>query len=256
MNRWALIAAAFALAFAASASRVHAGTGASFPPQTATSGCQVQGGEPDPACTPGAVFSTVTVVQICTPGYARSVRDVSVDEKRQVYTEYGLSYPQAPGAYEADHLVSLELGGSNDIANLWPEAVAPASGFHQKDAVEDWLHDQVCAGTIDLASAQQAIASDWISVWEAAGEPGITFSTTNPGEASVPPSGTSPAPPPNSSSGGDGHTYYASTASNASTIYCDNDSDWRRLSPRNLVSFPSLAAAMAALSNYHLHRSC
>jgi hypothetical protein len=89
------------------------------------------------------VFSDVTATQICVPGYAKSVRDVSVSEKTQVYAGYGLAYPQAPGAYEVDHLISLELGGSNDIANLWPEAAQPPPGFRQKDGFEDWLHDQV-----------------------------------------------------------------------------------------------------------------
>jgi hypothetical protein len=31
---------------------------------------------------------------------------------------------------------------------------------------------------------------------------------------------------------------------------------WQNLSPRNLVSFPILDAAMAALPGYHLHRRC
>ncbi|HKI16362.1 MAG TPA: hypothetical protein VKA15_00700, partial [Isosphaeraceae bacterium] len=52
------------------------------------------------------------------------------------------------------------------------------------------------------------------------------------------------------------HTYYASTAANASTIYCDDDPGWQDLSPQDLVSFPSLAAAMAQLPDYDLHRPC
>ena len=61
----------------------------------------------------------------------------------------------------------------------------------------------------------------------------------------------------------DGHTYYASTyhtgagaSFNAHTIYCDTDPGWKRLSPANLASFPSLDAAMAALPGYLLHRPC
>ena len=219
--------------------------------QTVTSACQVQNAEPDPTCTPGAVFD-VTADQVCTPGYATSVRDVTVSEKQQVYAEYGLSYPQPTGAYEADHLIPLELGGSNDIANLWPEAADPRPGFHEKDGLENWLHDQVCSGAMDLTDAQQAIATDWLSAWEAAGSPTANTITLLPPSDSGTSSATAPAP----SSAGDGHTYYASTASNASTIYCDTDPDWQRLSPRNLVSFPSLDAAMAALPGYHLHRPC
>jgi hypothetical protein len=59
---------------------------------------------------------------------------------------------------ELDHLVSLELGGSNDEANLWPEI---GKVPNPKDTVENDLHDAVCSGKVTLAAAQQAIASDW-----------------------------------------------------------------------------------------------
>jgi hypothetical protein len=73
-----------------------------------------------------------------------------------VYAEYGIvSY--TTGKYEVDHLISLELGGSNDISNLWPEAASPQPGFHEKDKVENYLHDQVCSGVISLAQAQQRL---------------------------------------------------------------------------------------------------
>jgi hypothetical protein len=39
-------------------------------------------------------------------------------------------------------------------------------------------------------------------------------------------------------------------------IYCDTDPGWRTLSKPYLVSFPSLAAAQAALPGYTLHRPC
>lgn len=41
-------------------------------------------------------------------------------------------------------------GGSNNIANLWPEAASPKPGFHEKDQVENYLHDQVCSGAISF----------------------------------------------------------------------------------------------------------
>src|SRR5437764_1030390 len=98
---------------------------AHFGKQTKTSGCAAHGGLPDSACTPGAIFPNATVQQICTSGYASSVRNVPSSEKDQVYAEYGIHSHYA-GQYEVDHLVSLELGGSNDIANLWPEAASPS----------------------------------------------------------------------------------------------------------------------------------
>ncbi|HLX57956.1 MAG TPA: HNH endonuclease signature motif containing protein [Ktedonobacteraceae bacterium] len=137
---------------------------ASLGKQTKTSGCVVHGGLPDSACTPGAIFTNATVQQICTPGYASSVRNVPFSEADQAYAEYGI-YHHYSGQYEVDHLVPLELGGSNDIANLWPEAANPTPGFHQKDQVENYLHDQVCSGTMSLKEAQTEIATNWIAVY-------------------------------------------------------------------------------------------
>ena len=132
--------------------------------QTQTAGCVAHGGLPAVACTPGAIIPTGTKDQICTPGYASSVRNVPVSEKDQVYAEYGITHHLA-GQYEVDHLVSLELGGSNNLANLWPEATSPTPGFHEKDKVENYLHDKVCAGAISLHSAQQEIATNWLAVY-------------------------------------------------------------------------------------------
>jgi len=42
---------------------------------------------------------------------------------------------------------------------------SPTPGFHQKDQVENYLHDQVCSGTISLATAQQEIATNWLAVY-------------------------------------------------------------------------------------------
>lgn len=135
-----------------------------FGVQTKTSGCAAHNGLPDSACTPGALLDTATKDKICQSGYASSVRNVPTSEKDQVYAEYGIA-SHSPGEYEVDHLVSLELGGSNEIANLWPEAANPTPGFHQKDQVENYLHDQVCSGAISLQDAQIKVATDWLSVY-------------------------------------------------------------------------------------------
>lgn len=129
--------------------------------QTKRSGCRVQGPLQDKACTPGAIIPTATKSTICRSGYAGSVRNVPQSEKNQVYAEYGIVSHTA-GQYEVDHLVSLELGGSNDIANLWPEAASPKPGFHEKDRVENYLHDQVCSGAMPLRKAQIEIATNWL----------------------------------------------------------------------------------------------
>jgi len=132
--------------------------------QTRTSGCMAHNGLPDSACTPGAIIDTATKDAICVSGYSQSLRNVPTTEKNQVYSEYGIISHTA-GQYEVDHLVSLELGGSNDIANLWPEAASPKPGFHEKDKVENYLHDQVCSGAIALKQAQTEIATNWLAVY-------------------------------------------------------------------------------------------
>jgi hypothetical protein len=131
--------------------------------RTKVADCVVNGVLPDSECTPGAVFPDVTRDQVCTSGYSATVRDVPDSEKKQVYAEYGIA-SHFTGQYEVDHLISLELGGSNDISNLWPEAAEPRPGFHEKDQVENFLHREVCQGLISLLNAQDIIAHNWQSV--------------------------------------------------------------------------------------------
>jgi hypothetical protein len=141
------------------------GSGLSLGQRTKTSGCVSSNGLPDAACTPGAVFPDATVSQICTPGYTSTVRNVPPDLKDQVYAEYGITSHQ-PGEYEVDHLVPLEVGGSNDISNLWPQPAEPRPGFHEKDMLENYLHDQICSGQMNLQKAQTDVASNWIAVYQ------------------------------------------------------------------------------------------
>jgi len=120
---------------------------------------------PDANMTPSDTFD-VTAQDICTRGYARKVRDVPAEMKREVYREYGI-ISHGPGDYEIDHLIPLELGGSNSIKNLWPESHRTSPWNAQvKDRLEDKLHALVCSGQLDLKTAQQAIASNWIEAYK------------------------------------------------------------------------------------------
>lgn len=139
-------------------------TNATLGRRSRTNGCRVRGVLPDPLCTPGAIFPAAGAKQICVLGYSKKVRRVSSSTKRKAYSEYGIVHHRA-GEYEVDHLISLELGGSNSIANLWPEAASPAPGFHQKDQVENYLHRQVCDGKMSLRQAQEEIATNWLAVY-------------------------------------------------------------------------------------------
>jgi hypothetical protein len=108
---------------------------------------------PDYRCTPGAVFTKVTAADVCTPGYSKRVRNVSESLKRRVYLAYGIRRHR-PNAYEIDHLISLELGGSNSQRNLWPEK---QPGARAKDKLENTLHTDVCDGSITLRRADTEI---------------------------------------------------------------------------------------------------
>lgn len=115
---------------------------------------------PDPTCTPGIILTHNTSL-ICIPGYATSVRNVSQATKDKVYKMYGIS-THITGEWEIDHLIPLSLGGSNDIANLWPEPSKPYPGFYQKDRVEQYFYNEVCAGRMSLDIAQMEIVNNWV----------------------------------------------------------------------------------------------
>jgi hypothetical protein len=118
---------------------------------------------PNPALTPGATLD-VTIADVCTVGYTKRVRNVPASLKRQIYANYGIT-PRAK-AYEIDHLISLELGGSNSYRNLWPESYSGEWNAHRKDVLENKLHALVCAGKMPLNTAQEIIAHDWISAYQ------------------------------------------------------------------------------------------
>jgi hypothetical protein len=123
----------------------------------------------DLQATPGATRPGVTEAQLCAKSFhTGSVRDVSESVKHQVCAAYGVgpgvcSVPKGePSKVEIDHLISLELGGSNDPKNLWPQPYLPKPGAKEKDGLEDHLHALVCAGKVSLKQAQQCIAQNWM----------------------------------------------------------------------------------------------
>ncbi|MGB6462733.1 MAG: carboxypeptidase-like regulatory domain-containing protein [Nitrosotalea sp.] len=126
---------------------------------------------PDPICTPGAADPQVTQDNIdstiCVSGYASSVRPpVSYTEplKFKLMDAYG--YTDSASNYELDHLIPLEIGGAPaDVRNLWPEPHYTTPNSYDKDTLENYLHEQVCSGAIDLKTAQNEIATNWVKYW-------------------------------------------------------------------------------------------
>jgi hypothetical protein len=187
---------------------------------------------PRRSLTSGVAFAVGTA-RICVSGYAASVRNVPRAEATAVYDRYRVAH--VPYAHEVDHLVSLEIGGSNALANLWPEPYAGRWGARTKDVLENRLHELVCSGRLALRTAQRVEARDWVAAYR-------RYVGGTPTAASG----------PVATAGG----YYASRFGTASTIYCADDGAWRELSTRYLKHFRTWAAAHRRFPGYHLHQPC
>lgn len=130
-----------------------------------------------PASTPGATNPAVTQANIhrtatspgtiCETGWTATIRPsatYTTDLKRRQMAALGLVGPLS--AYEEDHRVPLEVGGNpTDPANLWPEPWYGPAGAHAKDAIEDRVHADICAGRMTLAQGQAVFLGNW---WKAA----------------------------------------------------------------------------------------
>lgn len=123
---------------------------------------------PDPSCQPGDFNPDVTQSTIdstiCVSGWTATVRPSSsytTALKKKQIVEYGYS-DTSTSDYEEDHFVPLELGGApKSELNLWPEPQYGTKTAANKDTVENKLKKAVCAGTVTLADAQDAIVTDW-----------------------------------------------------------------------------------------------
>src|SRR5713226_148551 len=147
-------------------------------PYMTTQTCQVINDTlPDPKCTPGAIDPAVTQDNIdstiCVSGYTQTVRPpVSVTEPQKLESMKSYGFTDSPSNYEFDHLIPLELGGApDDMKNLWPEPYYTNPSSYDKDGFENYLHKQVCSGNMDLQTAQNEIATNWMKYWEEAGQP-------------------------------------------------------------------------------------
>ena len=139
----------------------------------------------DQELTPGVV-ETTDLKKVCSYSNASDPRKVTQKMKLASDAEYGIDMKKPiegtkvpkgfhrPSLYERDHLISRELGGADDIKNIWTQPYYLKPGAVEKDAVENWLHAQVCppspkcphcVGTMDLKQAQHDIATDWYAVY-------------------------------------------------------------------------------------------
>jgi hypothetical protein len=119
---------------------------------------------PDARLTPGAAVP-ISMEEVCKETPPKN-KIVPVSMQRRVFGAYGIDNA-SPAAYEVDYLITPALGGSDDIRNLWPQTYSAATWNAQvKDALEDRLHELVCSGALDLATAQRDISRDWIAAYK------------------------------------------------------------------------------------------
>lgn len=120
---------------------------------------------PDHTLTPGAT-RPVSVAESCSQPEADLDPAVSVSVRKRVFQEYGIEVAKNDD-YQVDYLINPQLGGTNDVRNLWPEPYrSTVWNAHAKDALEDRLHRMVCDNQIDLAAAQRELATDWIAAYK------------------------------------------------------------------------------------------
>lgn len=129
---------------------------------------------PDSKLSPGDIRTSNKEDVCSTVNHKISTKEIrkglSSSVKKQAFLNYRLSgnhtgYCKILQGCELDHLIPLELGGSNDIKNLWPEPYNGEWNAHMKDALENKLHYLVCKDVISLPEAQKLISSDWKSAW-------------------------------------------------------------------------------------------
>jgi len=107
------------------------------------------------------------------------VRLTPESSHRVVFSRYGLlsiyNDTRHRSDFEDDHIISLELGGSNSISNRFPQSyLLPRWNAHTKDRLENALHKEVCdclkskghqEATVLLKQVQSEIAGNWTNAY-------------------------------------------------------------------------------------------
>lgn len=129
---------------------------------------------PDLDKTPGVSRHGLSNTRICEIRWGKDERHVTQAMKDQAFALYGYSGYHDPHCVadahgktcEIDHLISRELGGADDVKNLWPQAYGSTPwNAHLKDKLENRLHKEVCNGTITLQQARDMLVNDWTKAY-------------------------------------------------------------------------------------------
>ncbi len=117
-------------------------------------------------------FST-DLDDLCTVGYTKGIRQFLKKKQKKEVLDYYKGYKKY-GKFELDHNISLEIGGSNDIHNFWPQPYQiflivngkkMRMGAREKDVVETNLHRRFCNNDIDIKEAQGIIINNWVTYY-------------------------------------------------------------------------------------------
>lgn len=114
--------------------------------------------------TPGSVRA-VQVADLCSSHDLDNDPPVNPSLEQAVFKEYSVPASSTKN-YALDYLITPALGGSDSIQNLWPQPYSSTWNSHVKDQLEDHLHELVCQGKVQLATAQSDIATDWIDAYK------------------------------------------------------------------------------------------
>ena len=90
---------------------------------------------------------------------------VTVTMEQKVFARYRLPWSRRP-EFKIDHLIPLELGGSDTIDNLWPQKVRiKPYDADRKELLTEVLLQRIRTGRMTIAQAQQEIRKDWIDAF-------------------------------------------------------------------------------------------
>ena len=132
-----------------------------------------------------AVHQSNIATTICVSGWTATVRpptSYTSPIKRRMLQLVGAS-PTEAGQYELDHFVPLALGGSpTSLDNLWLQRWLGAWNARIKDRLERKLQVLVCAGSLSLQSAQNAIRAGWKDAYAKYVEGGPVTREIEPGD--------------------------------------------------------------------------
>lgn len=122
---------------------------------------------PNRALTPGMTRS-VELDRMCSANDDDDLDpEVPQETQQAVFREYGISMERSAKDFQVDYLISPQLGGTDDVRNLWPQSYKETRwNAHAKDALERHLSQMVCEKKITLAQAQHEIASNWIAAYQ------------------------------------------------------------------------------------------